>query len=278
MRTIPPLVTTKWLAENTAGPKLVIIDIRNSDEYQAGHIPRAVNAPFASWAKASGELLLELPQPGELFATIGSAGIKSDSKVVVVNKTDTPFTLADATGVAYTLIYGGIKNAAVLNGGYNKWLKEKRAVSQEVVKPKKAAYKGKINNDMVVTKEYVEKRLGKSVIVDARGPDEFFGITQDLFSERPGHIPTATCLPAPWLWTDKGTYRPIKEIRAMVAGVVGRDKSQEIIAYCGVGGFAGAWCFVLREILGYTNARVYDGAAQEWTADPKAPVARYRWG
>jgi thiosulfate/3-mercaptopyruvate sulfurtransferase len=179
--------------------------------------------------------------------------------------------------VAYTLIYGGVENVAVLNGGYNKWLKEKRPVSDKTAKPKKVAYTGTINEAMFVTKAYVEKKLGKSVIVDARSPDEFFGITQDLFTERAGHIPTAICLPAPWLWTDKGTYRPVREIRAMASGVVGRDKSKEIILYCGVGGFSSAWCFVLREILGYTNARVYDGAAQEWTADPKAPMARYRW-
>jgi len=278
MRTIPPLVTTKWLAENINQPGLVVVDIRNSDEYQAGHIPGAVNVPFSSWAVSRGGLLLELPSAGELFATIGAAGIESGSRVVVVNKTDTPFTLADAARVAYTLIYGGVKNVAVLNGGYNKWLKERRPVSEATVKPKKVAYKGKINAEMFVNKAYVEKKLGKSVIVDARGPDEFFGITQDLFTERPGHIPTATCLPAPWLWTDRGTYRPIREIRAMVAGVVGRDKSKEIIVYCGVGGFSGALCFVMREMLGYANAKVYDGAAQEWTADPKAPMSRYRWG
>lgn len=277
MRTISPLVTTKWLAENIARPGLVVVDIRNSDEYKAGHIPGAVNAPFSSWAVSRGGLLLELPEDDELFDTIGATGIESDSRVVVVNKTDTPFTLADAARVACTLIYGGVKNVAVLNGGYNKWLKEKRPVSDETPKPKKVAYKGKVNEAMFVNKAYVEKKLGKSVIVDARSPDEFFGITQDLFTEKPGHIPTATCLPAPWLWTDKGTYRPIKEIRAMVAGVVGKDKAREIIVYCGVGGFSGAWCFVMREILGYTNARVYDGSAQEWTADPKAPMARYCW-
>ena len=159
----------------------------------------------------------------------------------------------------------------------NKWLKEKRAVSEKTVKPKKVAYKGKLNEELFVTKAYVEKKLGKTVIVDARTPDAFFGITQDLFTDRAGHIPTATCLPAPWLWTEKGAYRSIREIRAMAAGVVGRDKSKEIILYCGVGGFGSAWCFILREVLGYTNARVYNGAAQEWTADPQAPVARYRW-
>ncbi len=276
-RTIPPLVTTKWLAENITRPGLVVVDIRNSEEYSAGHIPGAVNVPFSSWAKSSGRLLMELPTERELFATIGGAGIGSGSRVVVVNKADTPFTLADAARVAYTIIYGGVKNVAVLNGGYNKWLKEKRAVSDKAVKPRKVAYKGQINKEMFVNKEYTKKKLGKSVIVDARSPDVFFGITQNLFTDRPGHIPTATCLPAPWLWTDRGTYRPIREIRAMVAGVVGRDRSREIIVYCGVGGFSGALCFVMREMLGYTNAKVYDGAAQEWTADPRAPMSRYRW-
>jgi thiosulfate/3-mercaptopyruvate sulfurtransferase len=276
-RTISPLVTTKWLAENIGQPGLVVVDIRNREEYSTGHIPGAVNVPFSSWAKSSGSLLMALPTDEELFETIGGAGIGSGSMVVVVNKTDTPFTLADAARVAYTLIYGGVKNVAVLNGGDNKWLKEKRAVSDEAVKPQKVAYRGQINDEMFVNKAYVEKRLGKSVIVDARSPDVFFGITQDLFTDRPGHIPTATCLPAPWLWTDRGTYRSIKEIRAMVAGVVGRDRSKEIIVYCGVGGFSGALGFVMREMLGYTNARVYEGAAQEWTADPKAPMSRYRW-
>jgi thiosulfate/3-mercaptopyruvate sulfurtransferase len=277
MRTIPPLVTTKWLAENIGQPGLVVVDIRNREEYSAGHIPGAVNVPFSSWAKSNGRLLMELPSASELFTTIGGAGIGSGSRVVVVNKTDTPFTLADAARVAYTIIYGGVENVAVLNGGYNKWLKERRPVSEAKPEPEKVAYRGEINKEMFVNKAYIEKRLGKSVIVDTRSPDVFFGITQDLFTERAGHIPTATCLPAPWLWTNRSTYRPIREIRAMVSGVAGRDKSKEIIVYCGVGGFSGAWCFVMREMLGYANAKVYDGAAQEWTADPRAPMSRYRW-
>ncbi len=277
MRTITPLVTTKWLAENITRPGLVAIDIRNSDEYKDGHIAGAVNAPFSSWAIEKNGLLLELPEADELFNAIGAAGIKSDSRVVVVNKTDTPFDLADAARVAYTLIYTGIKNVAVLNGGYNKWLKEKRAVSDKTFTPQKIAYKGKINKEMFISKAYVEKKLGKSIIIDARTPDAFFGVEQEPFTQRPGHIPGAACLPAPWLWTEKGTYRSIKEIRAMASGVLGRDKSREIILYCGVGGYGSTWCFVLREILGYTNVKLYNGAAQEWTADPEAPVARYRW-
>jgi len=277
MRTITPLVTTKWLAENITRPGLVAIDIRNNDEYKNGHIAGAVNSPFSSWAIEKNGLLLELPQADELFNAIGAAGIKSDSRVVVINKTDTPFDLADAARVAYTLLYAGVKNAAVLDGGYNKWLKEKRAVSDKTVTPQKTAYKGKINKEMFITKAYVEKKLGKSIIVDARTPDFFFGVAQEPFTQRPGHIPGAACLPTPWLWTEEGTYKNIEEIRAMASGVLGTDKSREIIFYCGVGGYGSTWCFVLREILGYTNVKLYNGAAQEWTADPEAPVARYRW-
>ncbi len=115
MRAIPPLVSTHWLARNIDDPELVIIDIRSSEEYSTGHIPKATNIPFPSWAVTRNDLLLELPEVSDLFNIIGSAGIKSNSKVVIINKTDIPFNLADATRVACTLLYGAVKNVAVLN-------------------------------------------------------------------------------------------------------------------------------------------------------------------
>lgn len=277
VRAIPPIVSTNWLAKNLEDPKLVIIDIRTSDTYKSGHIPGAVNAPFRSWATTRKGLLLELPEDEALFEIIGAAGIKSDSKVVVANKVDIHHDIADVTRVACTLLYAKVKNVAILDGGYNKWLKEKRPLSQEMGKPKPLAYKSELNKALFVDKKYLEKKLGKAAIVDTRAPDEFFGLTQDLFTDRPGHIPGASCLPAPWVWTEAGSYRSAKEIREMAAGVVGPDKSREIIIYCGVGGYSSTWCFLLRELLGYTDVKIYDGAAQEWTADPKAPMVRYSW-
>ncbi len=277
MRAIPPIISTHWLAKNIDEPKLVIIDIRTNDNYKAGHIPRAINVPFSSWVVTKQGLLLELPEVEALFNTIGSAGIKSDSRVVVVNKTDIHHDIADATRVACTLIYADVNNVAILNGGYNKWLKERKPLSDEMVKPKPIAYKSELNKAIFVDKEYVKKKLGESVIIDSRTPDEFFGVTQDLFTEKPGHIPGAVCLPAPWVWTEEGSYKSIREIRELASGVVGRDKSREIIIYCGVGGYSSTWCFLLRELLGYTDVKIFDGAAQEWTSDPEAPVVKYSW-
>lgn len=35
---------------------------------------------------------------------------------------------------------------------------------------------------------------------------------------------------------------------------------------------AGAWWFLLMEVLGYKNVKNYDGSMEEWTKDPAAPV------
>jgi len=30
-------------------------------------------------------------------------------------------------------------------------------------------------------------------------------------------------------------------------------------------------------VAGYKNVKIFDGSAQEWTADPDAPVVLYQW-
>ena len=37
------------------------------------------------------------------------------------------------------------------------------------------------------------------------------------------------------------------------------------------------WWFVLSEVLGYQNVKVYDGSTQEWAADANAPMIKYSW-
>jgi len=275
--TISPIVSTDWLDTNIDGPKLVIIDIRDSEDYAAGHIPNAIHVPSTSFIVTRNEFLHELPEVEDLFNTIGSAGIKSDSRVVVINKADNPFALADTAKVACTLLYAGIENVAILNGGYDKWVREGKPVSDVDVKPEAIEYRAKLNDAVFTSKEYVKQKIGKSIIVDGRDPDAFFGVTQEPWAKKVGHIPGATCLPVPWLYTEEGTYKDIEELGEMASGVAGKDTSREIITYCGVGGYASALYYLLTKILGYKNVRLYNGAIQEWTRDPKAPVTKYRW-
>jgi thiosulfate/3-mercaptopyruvate sulfurtransferase len=271
-RAIDPLVSTDWLQANAKLENLVILDIRSKKDYLEGHIPNAINVPFevpvSEWIIAKNDLLLELPEETALFNTIGACGIKSNSLVVVVttaaNPPDPPYPLANATRVADTLIYAGVKNVAILDGGYPKWKKESRPTSTETPRVNKVPYQGKTNKAMFVTRDYVQKNIGKCLLIDARDSNVYFGVAMEPFANKAGHIPSAKSLPAPWMWKLDGTYQDTKMLKAMASGVMGKDKTKEIIVYCGVGGYASSWWFVLRQVLGYQNVKIYDGAAQEW--------------
>lgn len=281
-RSVDPIVSTDWLESQLGSEGLVIIDIRPAEDYEAGHIPGAISVPFglvSGWAD-SGELILELPPVEQLFETIGNAGIKADSRVVVVGPLPEPgvppYALADPVRVAATLMYAGVKNVGVLSGGQAKWEAEGRATTTDVPEVTPVAYSGSVDSESWVSTEFVKDRIGRSVILDGRDPDEYFGVSIDAFADMRGHIPTARCLPFVWVWEEDATYRPAELIESMATGVAGKDRGQEIICYCGAGGYASAWWFLLTQLLGYTDVKIYDGSLEAWVEEGN-PIVAYTW-
>jgi thiosulfate/3-mercaptopyruvate sulfurtransferase len=296
-RAIDPIVSTQWLEDNAGTPDLVILDVREPDLYAAGHVPDSINVPalgnfYLCLFEPDCGLWMELPEDEALFTTIGNAGITGDSLVVVVGRTVDPFAayaVADAARVAITLIYAGVDNVALLNGGYDKWAADGRTISTAPVTPTAVTYTGVTDKAMFVTKDYVKSKVRKpkkSTIVEAREADIYFGIIQEPWTTRAGHIPTAKDLPAPWFWTfavdengviTYGTWKDTSAIREMALTVLGNDASEEIIVYCGVGGYASPDWFTLTQMIGYNNVKLYDGSMQEWSADPTLEVIKYKY-
>jgi thiosulfate/3-mercaptopyruvate sulfurtransferase len=128
-----------------------------------------------------------------------------------------------------------------------------------------------------VKKEYVLSKLGKTTIVETRTPDFYFGVSKLEFVARPGHIKGAVNLPSAWIFTKEGAFKGKDDLAAMAAGVVGTDKSREIITYCDTGRLCSAWWWVFSEVLGYKSVKSFDGSSQDWAKDPKAPMVEYRW-
>jgi thiosulfate/3-mercaptopyruvate sulfurtransferase len=271
-RDVAPIVSTAWLEQNLANPGLVVLDVRKVEEYKIGHIPQAVNVFYGSWAIKKGELTNELPPNDELVDMIGAAGIEENSIVVVVSKTDKVPDQFDMTRVAWTLKYMGVNNVAVLNGGYNQWVKDKKTLSTEMVKPKPKAFKGKINKGLFVNKDYVMSRLGKAIILDTRGPAFYQGKEKLAFVPKVGRIKGAVNLPVGQLYTPEGLYKNEADIAKLATAVVGTDMTKEIIAYCDTGKTCTSWAFVLTDLLGYKDVKIYDGSSMEWLKDPNAPA------
>jgi thiosulfate/3-mercaptopyruvate sulfurtransferase len=271
-RDIDPIVSTNWLQENLSNQKLVIVDVRKTEDYKAGHIPGAVNVFYGSWAIKKGELLNELPPLDDLMDTIGSVGIGKESRVVVVGKTEKIPDQFDMTRVAWTLKYAGIENASILNGGQDQWVKEKKALSQEMVKVKAKPYKGALNKNLIVDKKYVLSKLGMATIVDTRGPAFFSGKEKLAFVAKTGRIKGAVNLPVSQLYTKDGLYKDKAELSSLAAKAVGNDLSKEIILYCDTGKTCTSWALVMKDMLGYQDVKIYDGSFMEWAADPNAPM------
>jgi thiosulfate/3-mercaptopyruvate sulfurtransferase len=271
-RDIPAIVSTEWLVRQLDNPQLKIIDIRPNLQYAKGHIPSSLNVPMSFWAISKLGLSLELPEDASLRDLIERSGIGSSSWVVIVNNTETSFSRADATRVAWTCMIAGLNNVAVLDGGYTKWVKEDRIVSNLSETPNRTTFSEMISKSTIAAKSYVQSRLGKSRLVDTRIPEDYFGI-----ASKGGHIKGAVNAPTPWMFSKDGTYISEKDLRAMAEGVIGSNKSKEIIVYCGVGGYASTWWFVLTQILGYRNVKLYDGSMEEWLQDSNAPVSKFTW-
>jgi thiosulfate/3-mercaptopyruvate sulfurtransferase len=271
-RDIPALATTDWLAKKLADPALVILDIRRVEYYRAGHIPNAINAFYGSWAFKKVDLYTEIPEMDDLFDMVGAAGIKLDSRIVIVGKTDTPQERVGMARVACTLQYAGIDNVAILDGGHNKWTKENRPLSTRTVKPRKVNFTGKINQHIFVKKDYVLDQFDKVIMLDVRDPSFFAGKKKAEFIEKAGHISGAVNLPTAWSFANGGTFKNKATLAALAAEAVGTDLSKEIITYCDTGKCCPTWRYLMKEVLGYQNVFLYDGSIEEWSRDPDAPM------
>ena len=273
-RDLDPIVSTEWLAANLNNPRLVMIDIRKVEIYREGHIPGAISAYYGMWVFSESDKHTEYPREDDLFDAVGGLGIRADSEVVIICQTYHCFYQPMAPRVLITLAHAGLENIGILDGGQEKWVREKRALSTELVKPKKTIYRGKLNKTIHVEKDYVASRLGKAIFVDVREPVLFSGEKKQEFVAKAGHIPGAVNLPASEAYTKLGTFKTKEELETIAARVVGTDKSKEIISYCDAGKCCPTWAFILKRVLGYQSVRLYDGSFEEWTKDPSLPVSR----
>ncbi|MBU0926543.1 MAG: hypothetical protein KKA67_02235 [Spirochaetes bacterium] len=270
-RGVDPIVSVEWLAANSAKPGVVVVDVRKVDDYKAGHVPGAVNVLGLFVAKDG--LSNEVPEADDLSEIIADAGIDAASTVVVVEADGARF--AWATRVAWTLVYAGVPNVAVLDGGYAEWTKAGKETASGFESRDGTDFKVKFVDSYISTKDYVVKNLRRAQIVDARSYDTYFGVTKQGFVEQFGHIPGATALPASWL-TVGGLVRPKAELEEAVKALK-LDPKKDMVVHCDSGVLCTAWWWILSQQLGWTKVRSYDGSAQEISKDPAVKFVKYVW-
>jgi thiosulfate/3-mercaptopyruvate sulfurtransferase len=261
------------------------------EDYEKGHIPGAI---------ALNTLALESPEtwnrrsPDELCEALPAHGIDHDTTVVVYGRfsfprNDDPFPgraagHLGAMRCAAIMMYAGVKDVRVLNGGMTRWEDAGLAVSDEPVEPEPVAEFGapvpacpEYFVDLPEAKRLLASSDGE--LVSVRSWDEFIGrVSGYHYIEQKGRIDGAVfgnCGSDAYHMENYRnldyTTRSFPEIAADWARI-GVTPDKHIAFYCGTG-WRGSEAFFNAYLMGWPRVSVYDGGWMEWSSDPNNPVA-----
>ncbi|MGI9147577.1 MAG: sulfurtransferase [Chloroflexota bacterium] len=266
------LVSTQWVAEHLDDPSVRLIEVDvDTAAYAQGHIQGAVGV---NWTTQLGDpVRRDIPSKAAWAELLSVSGVSPETRVVFYGDNNNWFA-AFAYWIAK--IYGH-QAAALMNGGRKKWELENRPLTTDLPKPARANYPAR-EQDLkyrAFLKDVLDRTSG-TALVDVRSPAEFNGevIAPPGMSEtaqRAGHVPGAANIPWAQAANEDGTFKSPEELRQLY-GNKGVTAEKEVIAYCRIGERSSFSWFVLKELLGFGNARNYDGSWTEYGSVIGVPI------
>ncbi len=292
-----PVVDGEWLAKNRAD--VTVLDVRpNQKSFTAmpefetdkktgkkflvelgGHIAEAVPVDnkkvrverVINGLKLSGMI----PERADFEKLARGWGVQAGRPIVLVSAGMEPIDFNEAARLYWQFKVYGEDNIAVLSGGTAGWIAEGRDVSNAPVKPAEGNWVAQADRsaELTASSEDVEKAMAaKSQLVDARDTATFLGLSKPGSVSTFGHVPGAKNVPTTLMSSQGGeaarlmgadTYRDIFKMS-------GVDPQAATIAYCNTGHQASGTWFVLHELLGNKQAKLYDGSMHQWTLEKRA--------
>ncbi len=293
------LVSARWVNELISGGKPAEYDndkyvvvhshYRNRDAYLSGHIPGAIDMDT---------LALETPEtwnrrsPKEIETALEKHGITSDTTVVLYGKymfpnNDDPFPGSAAGDIgairnAFIMMYAGVKDIRVLNGGFQSWQDagfEISTVDEPKVPVSEFGVKIPQKPELAVDTPEAKKMIvsPNAELVCVRSWPEYIGdVSGYNYIEAKGRIPGA-------VFADCGsdayhmenyrnvdhTTREFNEI-AEIWLKNGISPDKHLAFYCGTG-WRGSEAWFNAWLMGWPKVSVYDGGWFEWSNDPNNP-------
>lgn len=262
----------------------------NIEDYGKGHIPGAI--PLDTLALED-ETSWNRRSPDEIRASLQALGIRHDTTVVVYGRFSFP-RMQDAhpgkraghlgaIRCAAILLYAGVEDVRILNGGITPWETNGYPLSTEAVHPTPVDDFGapipghpEYFIDTPEAKQLLASDDGE--LVSVRSWDEFIGLTSGYhYIEPTGRIPGAVfgnCGTDAYHMENYRnfdyTMREYQEVAASWAEA-GLGPEKRVAFYCGTG-WRGSEAFMNAYLMGWPRVAVYDGGWYEWSSDPANPV------
>ena len=263
---------------------------QNRADYKKGHIPGAIDIDTNSLESLE---TWNRRNPEELKKTLLEAGISSDTTVIVYGRfahprNDDPYPGSSAGHLgaircAAIMLYAGVKDVRVLNGGLQSWLDAgypttSRETSREPAEKFGAQIPGR-------PELFIDTPEAKNVLatpnqnlVSIRSWPEYTGkVSGYNYIEKTGHIPGSVfgnCgTDAYHMENYRNLDHTIREYQETkkIWEEVGITPDKKNVFYCGTG-WRGSEAFFNAWLMGWPDVAIYDGGWFEWSSDPENPV------
>ena len=281
-----PLVSVEWLKAHRADNNVVVLDIRSAIDgggakaYAEAHVPGSVHSDYdkGGWRVTRNNVPFMVPTTPELEKLIGDLGIDETTHVVVVPAGVSALDFGAAARTYWTLKYAGVTEASILDGGVAAWKAAGYPTEPGVRMPSPAIFTAKLDRGILIEAPQVEalEQKGGANFVDARPASFFLGKEKAPASKAYGRLPGAQNIDSAKFYDSvTNKLKPKAELAAIAKDV----PEGEVVAYCNTGHWAATDWFVLHELLGRSEARLYAGSMVEWTSDPHRAVEsdRTKW-
>ena len=280
MRHFTTLIDANTLFGELSRGDLVIFDCRfdlarvswGEAEFMSAHLPGAFYLHLdrdlsSSITGESGRH--PLPDPNQFARRLGELGVDAQSQLVAYDQGNG----AHAARLWWLARWIGLRNVAVLDGGYAAWCAAGLPVVQSLAAPVAKSLAVALDSASWVSTAIVDelRRRPGNLLVDARGAERFAGRAETI-DPIAGHIPGARNHPFLANLGADGKFLPAAELRARFSTLLGSVPAAGLIAMCG-SGVTACHNLLALEHAGLPGARLYAGSWSEWIRDPRRSIA-----
>ncbi len=274
------LVSTEWLAAELGRPGLMVFDTTKylpnepfdgRAKFAEAHVPGADYFDIDLIADPDASLPHMIPGAARFEKLMGLLGVSNASRLVFYDQKG----LASAARGWWLMRLFGHHQAAVLDGGLPKWLKEGRPTESGPPPLRDSAeftadFQAELVRGIGDVKRIVRQGGGGALILDARAKGRFDGTAPEPRPGLPsGHMPGAANVPFTELLKPDQTMLEPEALRERFTAA-GVTMERPVVTSCGTGVTA---CILSLGLMqaGFPEPAVYDGSWTEWAGRPETP-------
>jgi len=266
------LVETDWLEKNLQNVKIIDCSWHMPQtkrnglvEYKNQHIPNAIFFDLDENSKKNIELPHMLVEVNNWEKIVSKMGIKNDDKIIIYDNSD----VVSSCRCWFNFIYFGHdpKLVHVLNGGLQKWIKEKRIVVKDLPNIKFSDYKTLEKKELVVDKKQIDENIHSKEfkVLDARSRERFEGkVPEPRKGLRGGSIKFSLCIPFGYCINENRTFKNKEELKNVFQSCIENIGEKNIVFSCGSGVTACVLALAYSLINDKYHPCIYDGSWAEY--------------